>query len=671
VRSSQQYPIDNALIFDAERLPFMKHMKVVSRLASLGLALVLLVVVGFSLWSAIITQRLVNGASSSVHLSDLYDQTRYEVVVEESQVEQYRLHPAPATKAAFQNATMLLTRALLAASHSGEADELIAGRKQLALHSRYLQAITEMFAAIDAKNADGIERADSKSEPIFLQFKQLVNTSTGLHRKEALDSLAALNSVHHTTLVATPVVFGVGLVMIFVLLMVLRAYQRRMDEAMQAELTRFEHAALTDNLTNLGNHRTYQEDLQSTLASASDHGESLALAIIDIDELKLINETSGHLEGDRVLTAFAAILRDGHFFDCLYRLNGDEFAVILPHMTLCEATNAMEQLRHDAEQGLSGATVSIGIASALLDDCESEVLQEQAHLAVSEAKRRNHNTVVTYEDIRESVSLIAPAKVHALHRLLSERRVNVAFQPIWDIGQDRILAFEALTRPPVDYGFSGPQEAFDIAEKIGRAHELDYLCAHAILARAAELPADALLFLNLTPQTLDHDVLTGAILLEAVLSAGLTPGRVVLEITERSVVRLDVVVREAQKLRKLGFRLALDDTGAGNAGLEMLSQLAVDFVKIDRAIVVKALSDASARTILTGITTMARQMNSYVIAEGIEDVEMLNLVQEVGAQAVQGYLLGRPNQVLPSAHELQALRPSAQRASLDRLAVAL
>jgi EAL domain-containing protein (putative c-di-GMP-specific phosphodiesterase class I) len=137
-----------------------------------------------------------------------------------------------------------------------------------------------------------------------------------------------------------------------------------------------------------------------------------------------------------------------------------------------------------------------------------------------------------------------------------------------------------------------------------------------------------------------HDVLTEAILLEAVLSAGLTPDRVVLEITERSVVRLDVVVREASKLRAMGFRLALDDTGAGNAGLEMLSQLPVDFVKIDRAIVVKALNDATARAILMGITTMARQMKSYVIAEGIEDVEMLRLVREVGAQAVQGYLLG-------------------------------
>ncbi|MBA2678698.1 MAG: EAL domain-containing protein, partial [Ktedonobacteraceae bacterium] len=113
------------------------------------------------------------------------------------------------------------------------------------------------------------------------------------------------------------------------------------------------------------------------------------------------------------------------------------------------------------------------------------------------------------------------------------------------------------------------------------------------------------------------------------------------------------------------------DTGAGNAGLEMLSQLPVDFVKVDRAIVVSALTDGTARTIFAGITAMAQQMNNYVIAEGIENIEMLNLVQQVGAQAVQGYLVGRPNQVLPTAQELQALSPAAQRAASDRMAPVL
>ena len=105
-------------------------------------------------------------------------------------------------------------------------------------------------------------------------------------------------------------------------------------------------------------------------------------------------------------------------------------------------------------------------------------------------------------------------------------------------------------------------------------------------------------------------------------------------------------------------------------GLALVLLVLVGF-SLWSAILVKALTDASARAIFTGITAMARQMHSYVIAEGIEDVEMLDLVQTGGTQAVQGYLVGRPTQVLPSALELQALRPSAQRASRDRLAAAV
>jgi len=650
----------------------MKKNHLMSRLTSVGLTTILLVLTAFSIWATLTTQQAANRTAVSEYLNDQYQQARFAVGAEESLERKYRLEPGPEPLANHKAAAAALVAALQNIAQRGDAHDRSIVEQVLATHQLYLSATHLMFAAVDQGNAALAMNLDhTKIDPVFTAMQQQVYAEAISYRAEAVQRLAELAATEQLVFVSTLTVFPLGLILLAGLLFVVRSNQRSMDEGTSAELARLARTASTDTLTDLGNHRAYQEALQRTLASVSDHGKSLTLAIIDIDELKMINEVSGHLEGDRVLTTLATILRQEQHFECSYRLSGDEFAIILSQMTLLEATNAMERLRHEAEQGLFGATVSIGIASTLLDGLDLEVLQEQAHLAVSEAKRRNHNTVVTYEDIRENVSLIAPAKVHALHRLLSERRVNVAFQPIWDVEQDRILAFEALTRPPVEYGFSGPQEAFDIAEKIGRAHELDYLCVRAILARAAELPTGVLLFLNLTPQTLDHDVLTGAMLLEAVISAGLSPERVVLEITERSVVRLEVVVREAKKLRTLGFRLALDDTGAGNAGLEMLSQLPVDFVKIDRSIVVKALTDTTAQTILKGITTMARQMNSYVIAEGIEDVEMLNLVQHVGTQAVQGYLVGRPNQVLPSAHELQTLRPSTQRTPLDRPVAAL
>jgi len=113
------------------------------------------------------------------------------------------------------------------------------------------------------------------------------------------------------------------------------------------------------------------------------------------------------------------------------------------------------------------------------------------------------------------------------------------------------------------------------------------------------------------------------------------------------MVRLQDIIWEAKRLQLLGFRLALDDTGAGNAGLEMLSQLQVDFVKVDRAVVANALSDKTAHAILTGIQTIAREANVYVTAEGIENLEMLGLVGRVGIQGAQGNLLERPSETIP------------------------
>ncbi|MDQ2906766.1 MAG: bifunctional diguanylate cyclase/phosphodiesterase [Chloroflexota bacterium] len=649
----------------------MKKNHTLSRLTSLGLTAILLVLTAFSMWAALTTQQAINRTTLSEYLNDQYQQARFAVGAEESLERKYRLEPGPEPLAAHKAAANNLINALHNIYNQGDAHDRIVVEKVLTTHQLYLIATHLMFAAVDRGNTTlAMDLDHNKIDPVFTVMQQTVNTQAISYRAEALQRLAALSTTEHLVFVSTLIVFPVGLFLLGGLLLVVRTYQRRIDEGTSTEMARLARTALTDNLTALGNHRAFHDDLQREMVSACEQGETMALAIIDIDELKLINDTSGHLQGDLVLTTFATILQQAHYSEYIYRLGGDEFAMILPHIALPDAVNVLEQLRHTAEQGLFGATISIGVAVNIAEASDIEVLQEQAHLAAAEAKRRSHNTIVTFEDMRESVSLIAPAKVHALHRLLSEGHVNVAFQPIWDIEQNRVLSFEALTRPPADYGFNGPQEAFDIAEKIGRAHELDYLCVHAILERAAELPPDTLLFLNLTPQTLDHNVLTGAILLEAVLSAGLTPDRVVIEITERSVVRLEVVIREARSLRALGFRLALDDTGAGNAGLEMLSQLAVDFVKIDRAIVVKALTDATARTIFTSITDIARQMNSYVIAEGIEDVEMLDLVEQVGAHAVQGYLLGRPNQVLPSTQALQALSPAAHRTSLEPLATA-
>jgi PAS domain-containing protein len=137
----------------------------------------------------------------------------------------------------------------------------------------------------------------------------------------------------------------------------------------------------------------------------------------------------------------------------------------------------------------------------------------------------------------------------------------------------------------------------------------------------------------------------------AVRGAGYEPDQVVLEITERTDARKELLVPEAARLRRLGFKLALDDVGAGNAGLEMLRALTVDFIKIDRAVVANAVDDRGARAVMLAIMAFARESGAFVIAEGIETEAMLELARDpdptgearpVGAQGAQGFLLGRP-----------------------------
>ncbi len=413
-----------------------------------------------------------------------------------------------------------------------------------------------------------------------------------------------------------------------------------------------EDGVLLDPVTGLGNHRAFREGLHRDLARGLQLGEPIALALVDVDDFKVVNAHHGYRQGDLALAALAALLRQYVPLRYAYRLAEDRFALILPRGEAPNAPTAehrLERLREAVGHGAPfGLTVSIGVAVLAADAGDVDMLHARAEAALREAKRRGRDTVVLFDDIEHSTPIASPTKGYAVRRLITERRVSVAFQPIWDLHDGGILAFEALTRPAPSYGLAGPLEAFDIAESIGRAHELDAVCRQAILDRARELPAGALLFLNLSPHTLGHGDFDAVALVEAVAAAGLTPARVVLEITEQLPVRPEIVIRAAKGLRALGFQLALDDVGAGNAGLEMLRQLPVDFVKIDRGVIDEAIDDIAARAVFMAIVAFAREARSQIIAEGIETSATFALAQQAGVRGAQGYLLGRPNAAIPT-----------------------
>jgi diguanylate cyclase (GGDEF)-like protein len=430
--------------------------------------------------------------------------------------------------------------------------------------------------------------------------------------------------------------------------------------------------ATRDGLTDLPNQRAFQDEFPQMVAAAARYQDPLALVLLDIDDFKLINDRHGHPHGDAVLKRVASVLRGVRAGDRPYRVGGDEFALLLSHADVEGARTLVARLGRELAD--AAVETSMGV-SVLRPGMTADTLRAEADSALYEAKRQGTNRAVHFEDVRERIVVTSSEKREAVRRLIEEGRLTTVFQPIWNLEAETLIGIEALTRPDPSYGLSGPAEAFDIAEQLGRVHQLDVMCAEHALCTAPELGPDVLLFVNLAPLTLDLDAEGGDWLLGAVERAGLSPGHVVVEVTERFGGRSAPVIKTLQRLRQHGFLLAVDDVGTGNAGLEMLSKLKAEFVKLDRSVVAAAATEPGARAVLLAMATFARQTGAFVIAEGIEDQETLQFLRSIDQRDVssetiiqggQGFGLGRPSselsqEVLAGLKEHRVHRPTDAR----------
>jgi diguanylate cyclase (GGDEF)-like protein len=476
------------------------------------------------------------------------------------------------------------------------------------------------------------------------------------HQRAVTDAALEHLGVLQRRIIAVGTVLAVlRLVCFSVYIAIIVVYKRRLAEAHRGQVARLQEAALVDHLTDIGNHRAFKECFRRAVARAAHAGETLTLALLDIDEMKLINDRSGHMHGDWVLQSFGRLLAALSPESRAFRLGGDEFAVLLPNWSREEVRAALERLRRYAEDALLGATISVGTAALTGSQCDEDTLQGQADAALYAAKRAGRNRCVCFDATVDEMWMLSPAKVRSLRELIAGDEVRIVFQPIWDVASCTILAYEALARPE----WGGPRDVFDLAERVGRAHEIDAVCRRAALRRANELPQGVLLFLKVAPRSLDHGHFDPATFAAEVVTAGLSPSRVVVELTEQSIVTIDVVKKTAKELQRLGFRIALNATGSGHAGLELLSQLCVEVVKIDRGIIVKAMTDRSARGVMAGAIAIAKETGAYVIAEGVEDVGMLDFLCARGwgtlrRRGVQGFLLRSPSAALATAGDVDA-----------------
>ncbi len=237
-----------------------------------------------------------------------------------------------------------------------------------------------------------------------------------------------------------------------------------------------------------------------------------------------------------------------------------------------------------------------------------------------------------------------------LHQVIDQQNIHIHFQPIVHLQTRQIYGYEGLIRGPVNTVLYSPTRLFEAATRAGRLAELDLLCRRAVINRFAQLDLPGRLFINVDPVSLVHEDFRKGLTLEFVEHAGLNPSQLIIELTETHPVE-DVHLMQQAMLhyREMGFRVALDDLGAGYSGLKLWSELRPDIVKIDRHFIQGVDQDRTKQQFVTTILKTATALGCRVITEGVETEREYATLRKIGVEMLQGYYFCRPTAVPPAA----------------------
>lgn len=227
--------------------------------------------------------------------------------------------------------------------------------------------------------------------------------------------------------------------------------------------------------------------------------------------------------------------------------------------------------------------------------------------------------------------------------ILQSNSLRTVFQPIFDINQNRVMGYEALTRGPEGHSLLSPSKLFEVAETAGLLSELELLCRKLAIKRFAELKLNGCLFLNVSPHTIEQANHPHGETMNLVKLYGLNPEKIVIEVTERFEAEDPSLLKESlEHYRRFGFKIAIDDLGTGHSGLRQWSELRPDIVKIDRYFISGCHDNIVKRELLRTIFELGRSTGVEIIAEGIESSDEYLVLSNLGMKFAQGYLLAMP-----------------------------
>lgn len=231
-----------------------------------------------------------------------------------------------------------------------------------------------------------------------------------------------------------------------------------------------------------------------------------------------------------------------------------------------------------------------------------------------------------------------------IRSVILNREISIVFQPIFDIRRKAVFGYEALTRGPEGTELHRPDRLFQLAHQYGLLSKLEMMCREQAIKAFSKLKLDGKLFLNISPMVLAEVNHPHGETLKLIEEYGLTTEQIVIEISEKYPTANGSLLRAALvKYRDDGFSVAIDDLGAGYSGLKQWSEIRPDIVKIDRYFIDNCHVDNFKRKFLKAIFELAESANALVIAEGIEKEEEIELLEQLGLELAQGYLLSKPD----------------------------
>lgn len=405
-----------------------------------------------------------------------------------------------------------------------------------------------------------------------------------------------------------------------------------------------------DTLTTLRNRTSLNSALDAVIQDAKESGGKFGLLVVDLDNLKHVNDSEGHAAGDELIVKFAAILHDLESVNIsCFRFSSDEFFVLMKQVSSAQPLenigNELKRKMNDLGIGLSG-----GIALYPDDAGTTEELLRYTDLALNEAKKQGRNKICRFETGIKKLFLQRVNIENKLSEALKKKLFQLFYQPQFDVATGTLRGFEALIRwHDSELGWVSPEKFIPLAEESRLVIPIgDWVIDTALMTLSnweREKGFDGILGVNISPLQFKEKNFMKK-LRDKVIWSKINPKHLELEITEGILIDdFDDILEKLQTIKSMGVSISLDDFGTGYSSIRYLRILPINTLKIDKSFIANISTKGNKETEITeSIVSLVAKMGLDTIAEGVETEEQLEALKGFGEKKlnVQGFLKGKP-----------------------------